>query len=154
MTLSASSCQLFEGLDMPANFSVIPERRLVYMKFFSDAHISECHATIAQVMAHPEWQPSFAILVDNSELTSYIGDFSEMQVFCRELEESRVFEGACVPVAYFAPSDLGFGIGRMAQQMLSASLPFEIYVFRDEMSALACLGQRELHLSALFAATS
>ncbi|WP_353472369.1 hypothetical protein PVT71_13830 [Salipiger sp. H15] len=127
---------------------------MVYLKFFGDTCIDECNRTVASLISDPEWRSGLGLLIDNSGITSYRGGFSKLQWLCAQIEESGAFDDCAAPVAYYSPSDLGFGVARMAQQVLSSRLPLEIHVFRDEAQALARLGQRETRLADLFAATA
>lgn len=139
---------------MPGEFRIFSERGLVYLNFFEDTRIAQCLETLAALVADPDWSADYALLVDNSHVTSYDGDFSQMQRFCGQLEDINAFTSRTIRVAYYAPSDLGFGVARMTQQVLSARLPLDIHVFREEAQALAALGQKETRLSDLFAATA
>lgn len=139
---------------MPGDFKIFADRRLVYLNFSGDACIEDCLETISGLFASPEWRSDYAVLIDNSGITSYQGDFSELQRFCGRLRDSGALGTATMEIAYYAPSDLGFGIARMTQQVLSARLPLEIHVFREEAPALAKLGQRETGVAALLTAAA
>lgn len=139
---------------MSGEFRIFAERGLVYLNFSRDTRIAQCLETFSKLAADPNWSADYGLLVDNSRLTSYDGDFSEMQRFCGQLDKTGAFDCRIIRVAYYAPSDLGFGVARMAQQVLSARLPLDIKVFRDEAQALAALGQKETRLSDLFADTA
>lgn len=139
---------------MSGEFRIFAERGLVYLNFSQDTRIAQCLETLGKLAADPNWSADYGLLVDNSRLTSYDGDFSELQHLSGQLEETAAFTCRTIRVAYYAPSDLGFGVARMAQQVLSARLPLDIKVFRDEAQALAALGQKETRLSDLFADTA
>ncbi|MBE9635735.1 hypothetical protein [Salipiger mangrovisoli] len=139
---------------MSGEFRIFAERGLVYLNFSGETHIDECLETLTQLAKAPEWRPQYGLLVDNSRVTTYHGDFPDMQRFGEKLEGIWAFAECTIRVAYYSPSDLSFGVARMAQQVLAKRLPLDIHVFRDEAGALALLGQAETQLSELFATTA
>lgn len=136
---------------MSGTFKILADRNLAYLKFFGDTCVDECNQTVAALFAEPDWRGGMGILIDNSGISTYAGDFSKLQWLCTEIEKSGAFDDAPASVAYFSPSDLSYGVARMAQQVLASRLPLEIHVYRDEASALARLGLRETCLDELFA---
>lgn len=139
---------------MPGNFKIFAERRLACLKFSGAAHIEDCFETVSELISSPEWCSDYAMFIDNSGVTSYQGDFENLQRFCGQLMDTGAFESASMEIVYYAPSDLAFGIARMTQQVLTSRFPFRIHVYRDVAPALAKLGQQETALAELYSATA
>ncbi|AWI83595.1 hypothetical protein CEW88_07835 [Alloyangia pacifica] len=125
---------------MPGHFKVYAEHRLAFLKFSGAAHIDDCFEIVSALIASPEWCSEYAIFIDNSGVTTYTGDFEDLQRFCGHLTDTGAFENPRMDVVYYAPSDLSFGIARMTQQVLGPRFPFRIHVYRDAGPALAKLG--------------
>lgn len=138
---------------MAGTFRFFADRPLVYMKFSGETYCEECVEAQKVIKATPGWSPNVGCLIDYSELTHFRSGYTGLQQVSAEMAASGLFDDGVMPLVYFAPTDLAFGVARMAQQILSPQLSFDIHVFREEAPALAFLGQPETRVADLFAAT-
>ncbi|NDV98121.1 hypothetical protein [Salipiger sp. PrR002] len=138
---------------MAGTLKYFADRPLVYLKFAGETYCEDCVDAQKVLNDTPGWTPNVGCLIDYSEMTNFRSGYIGLQQVSAEMAASGHFDDRVMPLVYFAPTDLGFGVARMAQQILSPQLSFDIRVFREEAPALAFLGQPETRVSDLFAAT-
>ncbi|MEB3419963.1 hypothetical protein ACFSDD_11335 [Salipiger marinus] len=136
---------------MPSQLTIFPERNLAYLHYAGRTTATQCLGTSRTLRDHPLRRKVQGWLVDFSALEGFGSDFDEMRAAVQQVALQHDGQPPDTPLAIYAPSDLGFGVGRMYQQICAGLLPMRIGVFREADRALAHLGQPEVELAAFLA---
>jgi hypothetical protein len=133
---SLSNCN---NSDMPVQYLIDKQHRLVITSAWGLVTFAEYKLHQDQLIADPEFSPTFNHLVDSTRVNAI--DLSTNEI--RTITGRSVFSPASKR-AVIAPNPAYFGLARMAEAYHSmADTPSEIRVFSDLSSALKWLGLSE-----------
>ena len=104
---------------MPVSYQYDPESKIVYCKITGVIETNEFLAYLARVIADEQIESGFIEIVDfesaENLVTSY-KEFTPLPVIWEEFKRK-----GCKATLVYAPTDIGYGIARMAQLVVGAS---------------------------------
>lgn len=125
---------------MPHRYQILPDLNLLYFQY--SGHVTrEDHRTLTSAfVADPDYKPCLHRLADNSRMTETDLDLPSLIPRRDTLAAALVDEPGPTLWAFFAPTDLGYGMARMEQMLLEDIPSFEIKLFDDLSEAMDFLG--------------
>jgi len=121
---------------MPVSVSIDKEKRLAICTAYGVVVNEDGPEIQRQLMAHPDFDPSFSKLLDMTAVTKLEIDAE----LIRKLAQSTVFHSSSRR-AFVAGSDLTYGFSRMFEILLDSRGAGGITVFRTREEALLWLEQ-------------
>lgn len=121
---------------MPVDHRLVLEQRLVVLTYAGSVTVAEWTEALQAVLAEPDYQPGFNLLVDRRASALPTRAFADgVATFIRQHREQ--FRNA--RVAILVSDVAAFGMARM-QEMLNESLDLDTRAFKSEPDAYAWLG--------------
>jgi len=112
VTHPAPGC--YDRLKMPYDVSIHPSIRRVVIRAYGPSSFDEARITADKLIADPEYDPEFAILVDGREL-EYLASYHEAIQFRDMFERMKhSFRG---PIAVVVQGMARYGVSRMIAMM-------------------------------------
>lgn len=134
---------------MSVNFRIIPSIGLVYVRYDGQANMTDTLQAFSSYAQHPDFQPGQKQFVDLSALSGWDEDYLELMKAQAKKAEAFTGNNAETLIIYFAPSDIGKKLARLA---LRSWEPFTsvVPILQDnEGEALAILGLPQSSLDQL-----
>ncbi|MFY0660965.1 MAG: hypothetical protein JXR15_10760 [Shimia sp.] len=134
---------------MSVNFRIIPTIGLVYVRYDGHANMTDTLQAFSAYAQHPDFQPGQKQFVDLSALSGWDEDYLELMKAQAKKAEAFTGNNAETLIIYFAPSDIGKKLARLA---LRSWEPFPSVVpilQENEREALAILGLPQSSLDQL-----
>lgn len=137
---------------MPGQFSILPERGLIYVRCEGRFRLPEAEALMDEYYAHPDMRPDMKRLFDLSGLTGYDVDFQRMLAI--HAEKTHVFteKTADMMMVVFAPTTVSREFGQLLVAPWRGVSGMVATVQSDEAAVLAILGQPEQSFASMLAA--
>lgn len=138
---------------MPASFTILPERGLVYVHYSGFVTIGDTHDAIADYMRHPASRPGQMQLVDLSDVTGFEDDIVELiKLQAGKADLFRPADGIQTLLVYYAPHDEGFAMAKLILRSWQGVTSVMATIQRHEAEALDILGQPERRMHDLLSA--
>lgn len=134
---------------MSINFRILPALGLVYVRYGRVAKVCDSQTAIQQYLAHPDFRPGQAHLLDLSNIevieNDYIGLFqlqlTKIETFLRG--ETQVM------IVYYAPHPTAYEVARLSQNSWQGIPGVVPIIQEDEVQALSLLGLPHLSIAEL-----
>lgn len=135
---------------MPASFTILPERGLVYVRYDGHVTLDETIGAVAAYMRHPLRRAGQMQLVDLSNVTGYTFDMVRlMAVQAQKADMFRPADGVQTLLVYYAPHDEGFDMAKLILRSWQGVTSVMATIQRHESDALDIVGQPERRLEDL-----
>lgn len=135
---------------MSYHFAIHPSQKIACFRFSDRVNISEARQAFVDYVAHPDFQPDYAMLSDARAVTgieaSFVGILTNVQGLSAQL---RNFEKGAVSVVLVAGATT-FGMVRMLEQVLDFTSKIKMRIATTEGEALAEVGLPDADFAALF----
>lgn len=138
---------------MPASFTILPDRGLVYVRYEGHITLDETATAVAEYMRHPLRRDGQLQLVDLSKVTGYTIDFVRLMALqALKADIFRPADGVQTLMVYYAPHDKSFEMAKMILRSWHGVSSVMATIQRHEREALDILGQPERRLEDLLSA--
>ena len=128
------------------DYRIIPEQRLIAICNWGEYSVEEVTRFSLKLRSDPYFSQSYDAIVDTTDLQR---PYSKDDI--HELSKPRIDINMPVgSIAVIASSDIIFGMSRMHEIISETESPHNIYVFRDNDSALKWLDREDLDIESIF----
>ncbi|MCB1389647.1 MAG: hypothetical protein KDK12_10990 [Rhodobacteraceae bacterium] len=135
---------------MPASFTILPERGLVYVRYDGYVSLDDTAGAVADYMRHPLCRPGQMQLVDLSNITGFENDIVRlMNLQAQKADMFRPADGVQTLLVYYAPHDEGFEMAKLILRSWQGVTSVMATIQRHESDALDILGQPERRMEEL-----
>ncbi|MCA2010523.1 hypothetical protein [Pararhodobacter sp. CCB-MM2] len=135
---------------MPASFTILPERGLVYVRYEGFVTIDDTVALLARYMPHPDRVPGQKQLVDLSAVTGFEKDYARLLgLQAQKADVFRPADAVQTLLVYYAPNDEGYEMAKLILRSWQGVRTVMATVQRNAAHALDILGQPERDMEEL-----
>lgn len=128
---------------MPAAYVIFPTVKLKYVTVTGATHLEELRSLATQYRDDPQYSPELRQLVDLSGLTAARSKFIDVLTLRNFYIRNFGPLESPIPVAIFAPTDMGYGIAMMFSSLMVGQSVMKVRVFDRREAALEWLGVSE-----------
>jgi hypothetical protein len=138
---------------LPASFTILPERGLVYVRYDGFVTLDDTARAIADYMRHPGRRPGQMQLIDLSSVTGFENNIVRlMEMQAQKADMFRPADGVQTLLVYYAPEPEGFEMAKLVLRSWQGVTSVMATIQRHESDALDILGQPERRLEDLLSA--
>lgn len=124
---------------MPAEYAIIHELNLKYVSVEGETNLSELRDLAREYIDDPMFSLKQRQLIDLSMLTDAKAKFLDVLTLRNFYLREYGQPDKPVPVAIYAPTDLGYGISRMFSSLMLGQKLMLIKIFERKIDALSWL---------------
>ncbi|MBY6200479.1 hypothetical protein KUV65_03825 [Maritalea mobilis] len=134
---------------MPVDYRVLPDKNLVYVRYWGVVGIEESFSSFRSYVAEPLARAGQRFLIDLSEVTGMEDDIPGLIAF--QAEMAGTFLSGIAPsfILYLAPTPTAYSIARMAQRSWEGLDKPVVVILQDEAQTFDLLGLPDMSLSDL-----
>lgn len=138
---------------MPASFTILPDRGLVYVRYHGHVTLDDTAAAVEAYMRHPLCRAGQMQLVDLSEVSGYRFDYVRLlELQAQKADMFRPADGIQTLLVYYAPHDEGYEMAKLILRSWQGVTSVMATIQRHESEALDILGQPERRMVELLSA--
>ena len=134
---------------MPVEFTILPARGLVYVRYEGHATVAEAGRAFGAYAGHPDARPGQKQLVDLAGVISFETDFAKLMGLQAAKADVFLAEGAQTLLVYHAPDRLTFDMSTLIRRSWEGIPGMAVRVLQTEAECLELLGQPERSIAAL-----
>jgi hypothetical protein len=142
---------VISGGCMSLSFRILPDRGLVYVRYFGHVMIADSMTAFADYMRHPDSRPGQKHLVDLSAVTGFEKDFTRILELQALKTEHFVGQPMETLLAYYAPSAEAQQMAALVLRSWEGTDHIVARVLLTEAETLAVLGLSETRIDDLLA---
>lgn len=127
---------------MTVEITNYPEVKLTLVEYSGRVTLSERLRSNRRFAHNGQNTAGYNFLVDFRDASSFEADFGKIISYYRQLAPIFARRNPQSQTAFFAPTDMSYGIGRMFQTVSNTEIQHEIGVFRDPLECIRHLNRR------------